>query len=376
MGVSWRNICLTGMLVCFLSACTNSQPENEFVEAITTEAETTIAETPPRTEAAEMTTEAPTQTEIETTTEPMTEAEPIDYASLKVNEQGHIMVVMYHGIMDNPPYHRLKEDFIKDMTYMYEHGYRLISVKDYMSGHINIEAGMTPILFTFDDGLESTFSLIEKDEAYEVNPETAIGMLESFAIDHPDFGTAASLYIHANDYNFKDVGTAEDRLKWLVDHGYELGNHSDTHANFKKLGKESLIKEIGAVEVYVDSVLPGYKLTAMTYPFGARPATELLPVLNGGIYQGFEFDYDVAFREGPSAQFYPPNHVKFDYLNAPRVRGSEGDIQDLWWFLDYYEENPSLKYISDGDPMTLVVPAGKEGNLREGISDAFEVITY
>lgn len=364
------------MLLVLLTACANSQPEEEFAEATMSETETTAAATSAATTVPEITTEAPTETEAETTTEPVTEPEPVDYEALKVNEQGHIMVVMYHGILDNPPYHRLKEDFIKDMTFMYEHGYRLVSVDDFMTGKFDIEAGMTPILFTFDDGLASTFSLIETDGGYEVNPETAIGLLESFAADHPDFGRSASLYIHANDYNFGDVGTPADRLNWLVDHGYELGNHSDTHANFKKLGRDSLIKEIGAVEVYVDSVLPGYKLTALTYPFGARPDSELLSVLNGGTYQGFEFDYSVAFREGPSAQFYPPNHRKFNYLNAPRVRGSEGDIQDLLWFLDYYEENPSLKYISDGDPTTIVVPTGKEDNLREGVSDSFEVITY
>lgn len=374
MGQLLRRVWMVGATLVLLSGCANSQPEEEFVEAITTEAETTEVATTPTTTVIESTTEAPTETEAPTTT--VAEIEPVDYASLKVNEQGHIMVVMYHGIKDNPPYHRLKEDFIKDMTYMYEHDYRLISLESYLSGHIDIEAGMTPILFTFDDGLESTFSLIENEGDFDVNPETAIGLMEAFAEEHPDFGKDASLYIHANDYNFRDVGTPSDRLNWLLDHGYDLGNHSNTHANFKHLGQAALIKEIGAVEVYVDSVIPGYKLTAMTYPFGARPATDLLPVLNNGVYEGFAFDYKVAFREGPSGQFYPPTHVKFDYLNAPRVRGSEGEVQDLWWFLDYYEENPSLKYISDGDPMTIVVPADKEVNLRDEVKETFEVITY
>ena len=300
-----------------------------------------------------------------------------DYQALGVNELGHIMVVMYHGIKDNPPYHRLKEDFIKDLTFMYDHNYRPISLSDYLSGHIDIEAGMTPIVLTFDDGLPTTFSLTKGDEGLAVTEDTAVALMEGFALDHPDFGKEASFYIHSSIRNFKGDGHDKSNLKWLVDHGYEIGNHSDTHANFKKLGKEALVKEVGSVFLFVDGLLPEYEIIGMTYPFGARPSDDLLYVISeGGTYKGYDFDLDVAFREGPSGIFYPPMHKKFSPYNAPRVRGSEGEVQDLWWFFEYYEANPEKRYISDGNPETLVIPESMGDQLGEDVLNQLEVIVY
>lgn len=365
---------IPGMLALLLTSCGGGEEIAASDQGTTTSVvlTTAVAETI-------TTTSEPTTTLATTTVPEVTTAAPMtadDYKTLKVNEQGHIMVVMYHGIMDNPPYHRLKEDFIKDMTFMYDHGYRLISMENYLSGHIDVPAGMTPIVFTFDDGLESTFSLNQDGGSFTVNPETAIGLMESFYEQHPDFGRDASLYIHATESNFPGAGTDTERLTWLVENGYTIGNHSATHANFKHLGKEALLKEVGAVEVYLAEALPGYELSTLTYPFGARPDSSLLPLLQNGTYEGLTLDYKVAFREGPSGQFYPSVHKKFSSLNTPRVRGSEGEVQDLWWFLEYYEENPSLKYISDGNPETIVVPLGKEENLAADLSASFEIITY
>lgn len=366
-----------GISLGLFAACAGHDLEKETSQApetTTREVVETTTQAPTETTTAPATTEAATTEAPEVTTAPA--PEPVDYEALKVNELGHIMVVMYHGIKDLPPYQRTAENFVKDLTYMYDHGYRLISMSDYVAGKVDVPAGMTPILLTFDDGLATTFSLVEGEGGYDVNPDSAIGLLEAFAEEHPDFGTDASLYIHGSDWNFRGEGTAKERLSWLVDNGYELGNHSETHANFSKLGAEGLTREIGAVEVYLDSVLPGYELFALTYPFGARPKQNLRDILVTGSYEGHDFDYKIAFREGPSAKFYPSTHMKFTPLAVPRVRGSEGEVQDLWWFLDYYEKHPEMKYISDGDPETIVVPEGAEDNLTEAAKEAFQVIVY
>ncbi len=302
--------------------------------------------------------------------------EPVDFKALKVNELGHVMVVMYHGIKDNPPYHRTRDDFLKDLTYMYEHNYRPISVSDYMSGHIDVEAGMTPIVLTFDDGLPTTFSMVKDNDTYRVDEDTAVGIMESFALEFPDFGKAATMYIHGSDWNFRGEANGIYRMEWLIAHGYEIGNHSNTHQNIKKLDGPGLLKEIGEVDVYVGDVLPDYKMTSITYPFGARPDEVLIPLMWEGVYEGHALNYQVAFREGPSGIFYPPTHVKFSPYNAPRVRGSEGEIQDLWWFFEHYEANPGQKYISDGNPDTITVPLGMEDQVNPLLEETMEVITY
>jgi len=280
---------------------------------------------------------------------------PIDYGHEGINEIGDIMVVMYHGIKDNPPYHRSKDDFIRDLQYFYDNNYYLISMKDYLSQQIDVPLGKTPIVLTFDDGLSSTFALVEN----EVDPESAIGILETFVETHDDFGKAASLFIHATKQNFQGDGNVSQRLDWLVKNGYEIGNHSATHADLSKLSKDALIKEIGQVDYFLKELMPEYTMLAITYPYGKRPEASLIEHLKNGQYEGVEFGYEIGFREGPSSKMVPPSHTKFDPYNAPRVRGSEGEVQDLWWFLDYYEKHADQRYISDGNPNTVVVPKEK-----------------
>ena len=169
---------ILGMMVFLFSSCGNTareveetpevsevvqveESDPELVEPLKEVIEAAVDETSP--EASEEV--------VDEVVEEVPEPEPIDPEALKVNEQGHIMVVMYHGIKDNPPYHRLKEDFIKDLTYMYDHGYRTVSMSDYLKGYIDIEAGMTPIVLTFDDGLPSTFSMTEVQGELLVNPD-------------------------------------------------------------------------------------------------------------------------------------------------------------------------------------------------------------
>lgn len=300
-----------------------------------------------------------------------------DYSALGVNELGHIMVVMYHGIKDNPPYHRTKDNFIKDLTYMYENGYRLVSMSDYLNMTIDIEAGKTPIVLTFDDGLSTTFSLIETDNGLEVDPDSAIGLLEAFIEEHPDFGRAGALFIHDTKANFRGDGTAVERLKWLIDKGYEIGNHSATHADLSKLDEVSLIKEIGQVDELLLELELDITMSAITYPYGKKPNDAFLDVLSSGQYKEIELDYQVGFREGPSSLLYCPLDIKFIPFGAPRVRGSEGEIQDMWWFFEHYDvDHPELKYVSDGDPETVVIPAEYEERVNMDKIGEKELIIY
>lgn len=343
-----------------LSACSEGLPENPAGGG--TAAVETGSEQESREPAGETPAEEPQEAvEEEPEEEPVEEpkaaglASAEEYLAARPNELGHVMVVMYHGILDNPPYHRTREDFLKDLAYLYEHGYYLVPLSDFLEMDMDVPAGKTPIVLTFDDGLSTTFNLVEGPEGPAADPESAIGLLEGFVAEHPDFGKAASLFIHVSG-NFEGGGTESQRLQWLVDNGYELGNHSATHENLSKLDAAGLQKAIGRVNESVAAMLPGYVIDTMTYPFGIRPQDQLLPLFENGSWNGVDYGFRIGFREGPSAPFRVPLHVKYDHLNAPRVRGSEGEVQDLWWFLDYYEKNPGYRYISDGNPDRLSMP--------------------
>lgn len=304
------------------------------------------------------------------------EKEEVDYSLVKPNEMGHIMVVMYHGIMDKPPYHRTKEDFIKDLQYMYDNGYRLISIRDYLDNNIDIKAGMTPIVLTFDDSLSSTFHLEEIDGKLVVGKDTAIGIIEDFAKKYPDFGKTATLYINGWENGFDGAGTLNQRLNWLVENGYEIGNHTYKHFDLSKLSKEELIEEVGYVDRLIKKSVTGYKVDSITYPFGKKPKEENLEAIKEGRYLDTEYQYQVGFREGPSGTFYSPLHINFASYNAPRVRGSEGEQGDLWWYFDFYEKNSHLKYISDGKKNLISIPMEYEAYLDKDKIGNKELIVY
>jgi len=299
----------------------------------------------------------------------------IDYQQIQPNEIGHIMVVMYHGIMDNPPYHRTEEDFWKDLKYMYDHNYRPISIQDYVKQNITIEAGYTPIVLTFDDGLPSTFSLIEENGELKADPHCAVGIMERFSETYPDFKARATFYINGHD-PFEGAGSVKDRFEYLIERGYDISNHTDTHADLASLNAEEIQKEIGKVDAMIKGILTDYSMDTFSYPFGKRPKEELRKWIGAGSYEGHEYTYQMAFREGPSGPFVPPIHTQFEFYNVPRVRGSEGAEGDLWWYFDFYEKNPKQRYISDGNPNRIAVPEGKESNIQVEALQGKEIYTY
>ena len=91
----------------------------------------------------------------------------INYEELKVDESGNIPIMMYHGIhnvtdneytggnVDKDGYQRTTQAFINDLEFYYNSGYRMIRLEDYVNGIIDVEAGYSPIIITFDDGLSN-----------------------------------------------------------------------------------------------------------------------------------------------------------------------------------------------------------------------------
>lgn len=291
----------------------------------------------------------------------------IDYQKVRPNELGHIMIIMYHGIVESDPpspYQRTVEGLKEDLKYLYEHGYRLISMRDYIDNNITVEAGYTPVILTFDDGISSSFSLIEENGELKPTPDCAVDIINKFYEEHPDFGRHAVFYINGDNDPFAGDGTFKERLEYLINNGYEVSNHTYSHAHLSKLGAEEIQEQIGKVDQMIKEALPGYTLDSFSYPFGERPKEELRHLVEKGSYNAKEYSYRIGLREGPSGPFVPVNHIKFDPFNVPRVRGSRGEEGDLGWYFEYYEKHPEYRYISDGNPNRIAVPVEQEQNVN------------
>lgn len=285
----------------------------------------------------------------------------LDFKNILPNETGQIMVLMYHGLdkdVQSAPYMRTIAGFKSDLQALYDNGFRPISVEDYINNDIKVAAGFTPVVITFDDGLSTAFSFEEENGKLVPAKDCAVDIMNKFAEEHPDFGKAAVFYINGTGRpSFHGKGTLEERFKYLVDNGYELGNHTYSHPMLSKLSSEKVQMELAKLEKLVNETLPGYKMLSVAYPYGERPKKYLRDLALKGSYDGTSYEYKIAFRASPISQTATPNNVGFDIINAPRVRGTDCASTDLGWQIRKYKENPELKYISDGNPDVISVPA-------------------
>ncbi|WP_313559492.1 polysaccharide deacetylase family protein, partial [Ruminiclostridium cellobioparum] len=198
----------------------------------------------------------------------------IDYTKVKPNESGQIMVVMFHNFVESYPngnneYTTTFDEFEKLLPELYEKKYRLISLTDMLNNNINVPAGCIPIVFTFDDGTSGQFNMIEKDGKLAVNPRSAVGIMEEFYKKHPDFGLQGTFYVNLGVKTFQGSGNMTDRMNYLIEKGFEIGNHTKTHVSLPQVKTvQKMLEEVGGNQVLMNEIVPGYAFNSFSLPFG------------------------------------------------------------------------------------------------------------
>jgi hypothetical protein len=287
--------------------------------------------------------------------------EPIDLEAVKPNEAGKIMVVMFHRFIEkyekgNKEFTMTFDAFRELLDTLYTSSYRLISLNDYLNGHIDVPAGCIPMVFTFDDGTAGQFSFIEENGQLKVNPNSAVAIMEEFNRLHPDFGLEGTFFVNLGNQTFGNTGTLQQRLQYLTDRGFEIGNHTYSHINLKTEGKtaEIIQKEIGRNQEKMYELIPGYVLATFALPYG-QPSKDLMEYVIKGEYEGVAYENRAIMEVGWDPAQSPFN-VNFNPLSTHRVRspGIEPEVNDLEWWLVNMKR--SREFVSDGDPNTITVP--------------------
>jgi peptidoglycan/xylan/chitin deacetylase (PgdA/CDA1 family) len=288
------------------------------------------------------------------------------------------MIMMYHGLVETEAeevsYMRTVDNFKDDLREFYERGFRLISMKDWLGNNITTPAGYTPLILTFDDGLSTAFSLESQDGELRPASGCAVDIMTKFAEQYPDFGNTAMFFVNQNP--FQGEGTLAERFKYLLDHGYELGNHTMNHNQLSKMEPEEIQAEIGGVDKFIRENAPGYEPYAISYPYGERPLSAYHQYVLNGEWKGGTYSYKIAVREGQSGPPSAINRVGFDPINVPRVRASTNADTDMGWMLRQYETNPELRYISDGNPDRIAVPVEYADNVAPDSLGGKELFFY
>ena len=288
----------------------------------------------------------------------------IDVEGIKPNEAGKIMVVMFHKFVDkyekgDKNYTTTFDDFQNLLKTLYDSGYRLINLNDYLNNKINVPAGLIPIVFTFDDGTAEQFNLEHENGTLVANKKSAVGIMEEFNKIHPEFGLKGTFYVNLGDNTFFGKGTVAERLRYLIDKGFEIGNHTFTHINLKNAkSAEEIQKEIGGNQKKMYELVPGYTFTAFSLPYG-RPSKDLQQYVVKGEFEGITYENKGIMEVGWDPALSPVS-LKFNPFSIHRVRAS-GIVAveaDLAWWLEKLSR--AEQYVSDGNTDTITVPKSEE----------------
>jgi len=313
----------------------------------------------------------------------------IDLSKIKPNEAGQVMVLMYHSISTpEAEFTRTPDNFRKDLQVLYDKGYRPISLRDYVTGNITTKAGYTPVVITFDDGWKNNFNIIkDKKGNITIDPDCAVAILEKFHSEHTDFPLEATFFINDNT-PFGQKEYVEYKLKYIVDKGMDIGNHTATHVDFHAVTHSNFIpadadriqREIADIKKIVNKYIPDYQVNTLALPYGNRPKNkDLYTYLEKGKFDGIEYNNIAILNVGwdPNRS---PYHIKFNPLSIHRVRAS--DLQKyvkgvgIYDWIKRFDKGERTKYISDGNPNTITIPKGYLEVIDKNRIGNRKVITY
>jgi hypothetical protein len=204
------------------------------------------------------------------------------------NEHGRIPILEYHLVGDRDSrWARSASRFRRDLELLYARGYRPITVSQLVDGKIDIPAGTTPVVFTFDDASPGQFSFIEKDGKTIVDPESAVGIWLTFNREHPDWKNRATFCLLSGATEghafFGEKGISGQKTAWrfeklrmLVSEGFELCAHTLWHANLAKYDDRMVQEQIARSVLAIDSAVPGYRVRTFALPLGKWPRNRSL----------------------------------------------------------------------------------------------------
>ncbi|GAB2959637.1 polysaccharide deacetylase family protein [Saccharothrix stipae] len=283
---------------------------------------------------------------------PSSSAAP-DPAAVGANELGQVPILMYHRLVEQTTsvYDRTPAAFRAELERLAREGYVPVTTAEYATGRIDLPAGAHPVVLTFDDGDATQFALGPDGQPA---PGTAIAILLDVAARHPGFRPVASMYVNAGPFGSPD-GAA---LRWLRDHGFEIGNHTRDHTNLALAGDQGVQEAIAAGQREIQQAVPEYRVSSLALPFGAIPANGALALRGGSGGTSYEYACVLMVGAGPAPS---PYAADFDPQNTPRIRSQDPTGEDARYgssvWLDQLAAAPAQRYTSDGVLDRISYPA-------------------
>lgn len=306
----------------------------------------------------------------------------------KPNEAGAIMVIMYHRFLADEKetdLNRRPETFRKDLETLRAKNYYPVNAGDLAANTMDVPAGKTPVVLTFDDALPSQFRVIQRDGEAKIDPNCAVGILENFNKKHPDWPMKATFFVlpkeGRNSDPFGQMEFVADKFDYLTSKGYEVANHSSTHASFRTLSTDKIQWELATAAKGIKSINEKSAMKVLALPYGKLPRNEAgRKALLSGSSNGTSYEHkavflaawrpvlspltknDKKFAQGGSMCLFNPTSLE---RVTPDARNAKTPGTLEYW-IAYFDKAPNLRYISDGDNQVAAIPA----SLKESVDES------
>lgn len=284
---------------------------------------------------------------------------PEQLQELKPNELGWIPVLQYHHFGPVPDeLTRTPDQFRGDLQWLYDNNFYVVNVRDYINDRLDVPAGKRAVMLTFDDSAVSQFSIQQgADGQLRVDPDCAIAILEAFFAAHPDFGRGGHFAILPDRaFSWPDAWDQQEyagmKLEWLVNNGYELGNHTIDHANLGLIDTAEIQYQLVEAERVTQKYIPDARLEIVTLPYGGYPGGNDHSVFEGFHYEGEYFEYEAVLLVGANPA-YSVLSTEYHPYWIPRIQVFD---EELGRWKEFIDENPGIMYVSDGNPDTVTIP--------------------
>lgn len=317
---------------------------------------------------------------------PKSQVSLADITKFRPNEAGAIMIVMYHDFNPSRPngdLNRTPKQFRGDLESLYNLGYRPVNVSDIISDKMDVPPGRTPIALTFDDSKPTQLRLITgKDNLPHIDPDCAVGILESFSKKHPDWPTKGTFFVLPKEGHnpdpFSQPESVQEKFSYLLGKGYEIANHTSTHSDMHSMKSDKVQWELGTALHDIRQVAPKATLDVFALPYGKLPRDDqarqsLISGTSGGTSYKHKAVLLAAWRPilspitradkklnmGGTFCIYDPYHLERVKPN-PKQANQPGTLE---YWLRYFVKNPGQRYRSDGNLKLVTVPAAYQSEV-------------
>jgi peptidoglycan/xylan/chitin deacetylase (PgdA/CDA1 family) len=220
-------------------------------------------------------------------------------------------ILLYHQIGDSlrgSQYYVTQAEFERQMFLLHAWGYHTITVKELaIAILVGAELPRNPIVLSFDDGNENTYS-------------TAFPILQKYGFK----GTSYIVYNYVGAKNFM----TKDQIRELYEAGWEIGSHSISHVDLtKRLDRQEdeIIESRRKLQILLD-----VPISTFAYPYGAYDHLSLYYMNFAGYLAAAGLGADM--HQGPNNLYYLYRrdiNATHDLKTFAQFLPWQGDLENL-----------------------------------------------